>query len=150
MSCLFAGLFRGGTKVTTCGPVQTCSPDDPYPLSSASSSLIIQGPHKLVHLELALLKPGRVGKRVDGFRMKGFLLSNFFKLFFSQQLTMLPPAVTLPQLKTLKNSLSLAKQFLLKCPACYNNILRFSCGFVCSPIQSEFIKTIQTETFQGF
>ena len=53
------------------------------------------------------------------------------------------------QLKTLKNSLSLAKQFLSRCPACYNNFLQFYCGFLCSPIQSEFMKATKTKSSPG-
>ena len=53
------------------------------------------------------------------------------------------------QLKTLKSSLALAKQFLSRCPACYNNFLRFYCGFLCSPIQSEFMKATKTISSPG-
>ena len=53
------------------------------------------------------------------------------------------------QLTTLKASLSLAKQFLSRCPACYNNTLSLYCGFLCSPQQSEFMMATKTEQSQG-
>lgn len=50
------------------------------------------------------------------------------------------------QLKTMDRSISLAANFLKRCPSCMSNFLKQICEMTCSPNQSKFIKVVDVDT----
>ena len=48
-------------------------------------------------------------------------------------------------LKTMDAQVSLAANFLKRCPSCLQNFLQYLCSLTCAPDQSRFINVTETE-----